>query len=148
MSGVSPLEHEWGEHTLERYMEAVWACKKTVRLSREAYSRFRKLLWYDMRKYSKAGRGRVLRDDVPELGLEKGDKLDKKITLSDKKETLIKVVNKDKQKSLDTPEKEKAIRKRLLNIKNTLGAPGVMKVVANRIAVFMDRLSVNEKTPV
>lgn len=46
------------------------------------------------------------------------------------------------------PEKEKAIRKRLLNIKNTLGAPGVMKVVANRIAVFMDRLSANEKTPV
>ena len=46
------------------------------------------------------------------------------------------------------PEKEKAIRKRLLNIKNTLGAPGVMKVVATRIAVFMDRLSANEKTPV
>lgn len=49
---------------------------------------------------------------------------------------------------LRAPEKEKAIRERLLKIKNTLGKPGVMKVVAKRIAVFMERLSANEKNPV
>lgn len=49
---------------------------------------------------------------------------------------------------LRAPEKEKAIRDRLLKIKNTLGKPGVMKVVAKRISVFMDRLSANEKTPI
>ena len=49
---------------------------------------------------------------------------------------------------LRAPEKEKAIRERLLKIKNTLGKPGVMKVVAKRIAVFMERLSANEKSPV
>ena len=49
---------------------------------------------------------------------------------------------------LRAPEKEKAIRERLLKIKNTLGKPGVMKVVAKRIAVFMERLSANEKNSV
>ena len=49
---------------------------------------------------------------------------------------------------LRAPEKEKVIRERLLNIKNTLGKPGVMKIVAKRIAVFMERLSANEKNPV
>ena len=76
MSGVSPLEHHWGEHTLERYLGAVRACQKTVRLSREAYSQVRKLLWYDIRKATNAGRGRVLRYGVPELGFEKGDRIE------------------------------------------------------------------------
>ena len=58
---------------------------------------------------------------------EKGDKLDKKITLSDKKETLIKVVNKDKQKSFDTPEKEKVIVKDLAK-ENTIASPQNDKV--------------------
>jgi lipid-A-disaccharide synthase len=49
---------------------------------------------------------------------------------------------------LRAPEKEKAIRERLLKIKNTLGEPGVMKVVAKRIVNFMDKLSANEKTSV
>ena len=49
---------------------------------------------------------------------------------------------------LRAPEKEKVIRERLLNIKNTLGKPGVMKIVAKRIAVFMESLSANEKNPV
>lgn len=49
---------------------------------------------------------------------------------------------------LQTPEKEQAIRERLLEIRKTLGEPGVMKVVAKRIADFMDELSINEKTPV
>jgi lipid-A-disaccharide synthase len=51
-------------------------------------------------------------------------------------------------KVLRAPEKEKAIRERLLKIKNTLGEPGVMKVVAKRIVSFMDKLSANEKTSV
>jgi len=49
---------------------------------------------------------------------------------------------------LRAPEKEKVIRERLLNIKYTLGKPGAMKIVAKRIAVFMERLSANEKNPV
>ncbi len=44
--------------------------------------------------------------------------------------------------------KEQAVRERLLEIRKTLGEPGVMKVVAKRIADFMDKLSANEKTPV
>ncbi len=44
--------------------------------------------------------------------------------------------------------KEQAVRERLLEIRKTLGEPGVMKVVAKRIADFMDKLSINEKTPV
>ncbi len=49
---------------------------------------------------------------------------------------------------LRTPEKEQAVRERLLKIRKSLGEPGVMKVVAKRIADFMDELSANEKTPV
>jgi lipid-A-disaccharide synthase len=49
---------------------------------------------------------------------------------------------------LQAPEKEKAVRKRLLKIKSTLGDPEVMKVVAKRIADVMDKLSANEKTPI
>jgi lipid-A-disaccharide synthase len=46
---------------------------------------------------------------------------------------------------LKDPEKEQAVRERLLQIKKSLGEPGVMKVVAKRIADFMDGLSANEK---
>jgi lipid-A-disaccharide synthase len=46
---------------------------------------------------------------------------------------------------LRDPEKEQAVRERLLKIKKSLGEPGVMKVVAKRIADFMDGLSANEK---
>ncbi len=49
---------------------------------------------------------------------------------------------------LQTPEKERAIRERLLKIKNTLGEPGVMEIVAKRIGDYMDELNANEKTPV
>ncbi len=49
---------------------------------------------------------------------------------------------------LQVSEKEQAVRKRLLEIRKTLGEPGVMKVVAKRIADFMNKLSANEKTPV
>ena len=49
---------------------------------------------------------------------------------------------------LRTPEKEQAVRERLRKIRKSLGEPGVMKVVAKRIADFMDELSANEKTPV
>ena len=49
---------------------------------------------------------------------------------------------------LRTPEKEQAVRDRLLKIRKSLGEPGVMKVVAKRIADFIDELSANEKTPV
>ena len=49
---------------------------------------------------------------------------------------------------LRTPEKEQAVRERLLKIRKSLGEPGVMKVVAKRIADFMVELSANEKTPV
>ena len=49
---------------------------------------------------------------------------------------------------LQAPEKEKAVRERLLKIKSTLGDPEVMKVVAKRIADVMDKLSANEKTPI
>jgi len=51
-------------------------------------------------------------------------------------------------KVMRAPEKEQAIRERLLEIRKTLGEPGVMKVVAKRIADFMNKLSANEKTPV
>ncbi len=44
--------------------------------------------------------------------------------------------------------KEQAVRERLLEIRKTLGEPGVMKVVAKRIVDFMDKLSTNEKAPV
>ncbi len=44
--------------------------------------------------------------------------------------------------------KEQAVRERLLETRKTLGKPGVMKVVAKRIADFMDKLNTNEKTPV
>jgi lipid-A-disaccharide synthase len=46
---------------------------------------------------------------------------------------------------LRDPKKEQAIRERLLKIKESLGEPGVMKVVAKRIADSMDELSANEK---
>lgn len=49
---------------------------------------------------------------------------------------------------LQNPEKGKAIRERLLKIKNTLGRPGVMEAVAKRIADYMDKYRDNEKTPV
>jgi len=49
---------------------------------------------------------------------------------------------------LRAPEKEQAVRKRLLKIRDSLGEPGVMKVVAKRIADYMDELSSNEKTSV
>ena len=49
---------------------------------------------------------------------------------------------------LRTPEKEQAMRERLLKIRESLGEPGVMKAVAKRIADFMVELSANEKTPV
>ncbi len=49
---------------------------------------------------------------------------------------------------LRTPEKEQAVRERLLKIRKSLGEPGVMKAVAKRIADFMVELSANEKTPV
>ena len=46
---------------------------------------------------------------------------------------------------LQAPEKEQAIRKSLLEIKKTLGDPGVMKRVAKGIADVMDELNTNEK---
>jgi lipid-A-disaccharide synthase len=49
---------------------------------------------------------------------------------------------------MQAPEKEKAVRDRLLKIKSTLGDPEVIKVVAKRIADVMDKLSANEKTPI
>ena len=49
---------------------------------------------------------------------------------------------------LRTPEKEQAVRERLLKIRKSLGEPGVVKLVAKRIADFMVELSANEKTPV
>ncbi len=49
---------------------------------------------------------------------------------------------------LRSPEKEQAVRGRLLKIKESLGEPGVMKGVAKRIADSMDELSANEKIPV
>jgi lipid-A-disaccharide synthase len=51
-------------------------------------------------------------------------------------------------KVLKVPEKAKAVRERLLKIRESLGEPGVMKVVAKRIADFMDEVRANEKTPV
>jgi lipid-A-disaccharide synthase len=51
-------------------------------------------------------------------------------------------------KILQVPEKEQAVRERLLKIRDSLGEPGVMQVVAKRIADFMNELSANEKTPV
>ena len=50
--------------------------------------------------------------------------------------------------SLRSPEKQKAVRERLLKIKESLGEPGVMKVVAKRIADSMDELRPDEKIPV
>lgn len=49
---------------------------------------------------------------------------------------------------LQAPEKEKAVRERLLKIKSTLGDSEVMKAVAKRIADVMDKLGANEKTPI
>ena len=49
---------------------------------------------------------------------------------------------------LQDPEKERAVRERLLKIKSTLGDPEVMKVVAERIADVMDKLGANEKIPI
>ena len=49
---------------------------------------------------------------------------------------------------LRAPEKEKAIRERLLKLRDSLGEPGVMKAVAKRIADFMDELNSNEENPV
>jgi lipid-A-disaccharide synthase len=49
---------------------------------------------------------------------------------------------------LQAPEKEKAVRERLLKIKSTLGDPEVMKIVAERIADFMDKFGANEKNPI
>ena len=46
------------------------------------------------------------------------------------------------------PEKEQAVRERLVKIRESLGEPGVMKVVAKRIADFMNELSDNEKISV
>jgi lipid-A-disaccharide synthase len=51
-------------------------------------------------------------------------------------------------KVLQVPEKEQAVRERLLKIRDSLGEPGVMQVIAKRIADFMNKLSANEKTPV
>ena len=75
---------------------------------------------------------------------EKGDKLDKKITLSDKKETLIKVVNKDKQKSIDTPEKEKVIVKDLAK-ENTIASPKNDKVTDKDTAKSNDENKIKIK---
>ena len=75
---------------------------------------------------------------------EKGDKLDKKITLSDKKETLIKVVNKDKQKSLDTPEKEKVIVKDLAK-ENTIASTKNDKVTDKDKDKFNDENKIKVK---
>lgn len=49
---------------------------------------------------------------------------------------------------LQVSEKEQAVRERLLEIRKTLGEPGVMKIIAKRIADFMNKLSANEKNPV
>ena len=49
---------------------------------------------------------------------------------------------------LQAPEKERDVRERLLKIKSTLGDSEVMKVVAKRIADFMNKLDANEKNPV
>jgi lipid-A-disaccharide synthase len=49
---------------------------------------------------------------------------------------------------LRAPEKEQAVRERLLKIRKSLGEPGVMKAVAKRIADFMVELGANEKTSV
>jgi lipid-A-disaccharide synthase len=46
---------------------------------------------------------------------------------------------------LSDSEKEQAVRERLLGIRESLGKPGVMKVVAKRIADFMNELSADEK---
>jgi len=49
---------------------------------------------------------------------------------------------------LRAPEKEQAVRERLLKIRKYLGEPGVMKAVAKRITDSMVELSANEKTSV
>jgi lipid-A-disaccharide synthase len=48
-------------------------------------------------------------------------------------------------KMLSDPEKQQVVRERLLKIRESLGEPGVMKVVAKRIADCMDELSTDEK---
>jgi lipid-A-disaccharide synthase len=49
---------------------------------------------------------------------------------------------------MKAPEKEKAVRERLLKIKSTLGEPEVMKGMAKRIADVIGKLGTNEKTPI
>jgi lipid-A-disaccharide synthase len=49
---------------------------------------------------------------------------------------------------MQVPEKEKAVRERLLKIKSTLGDSEVMRGIAKRIADIMDKLGTNEKTPI
>jgi lipid-A-disaccharide synthase len=46
---------------------------------------------------------------------------------------------------LSDPEKQQVLRERLLKIRESLGEPGVMMVVAKRIADCMDELTTNEK---
>jgi hypothetical protein len=49
---------------------------------------------------------------------------------------------------MQAPEKEKAVRERLLKIKSTLGGPEVMKSMAKRIGDVMAKLGTNEKNPI
>ena len=68
---LSAEAHGWPALDLRAYEAATTACERRVRLDRAGYSDVRRTLDYKIR--NKAGQGRVLSEDLPGLGLAKGD---------------------------------------------------------------------------
>ena len=81
ITGMSVLGTPWGAKDYAWYDAACKKCEKHVVLDEEAYRSVRASLFYDKRKHG--ARGRALAVDVPELGLQAGDRLEPSATVQD-----------------------------------------------------------------
>ena len=77
IAGLSPLSLPWQSKTFAHYQAACAQCERWVIVPTIALLyRLRAALHYDKRKAVNAGRGRVLKVDLPELQLLAGDRLE------------------------------------------------------------------------
>lgn len=79
--GINPGSLPWRSNASGEYSSACGRCEHWVVLTPDTHAKVARLLFYDKRK--EGSRGRALRENVPELGLVAGDRLEPSVGLQD-----------------------------------------------------------------
>ena len=79
--GESPIRSPFKETTPEDYDEAIQSCEQRRLITKAQHSQIRASLRHDKRR--QGNRGRCLAVDLPELQLQKGDRLEPSISTPD-----------------------------------------------------------------